>query len=367
MLAIGTEAMKRFNTSDILISGLSGLGVEIAKNICLSGVRSVTLHDLHCTTYRDLSAQYYLSEQDLGKNRAEACMQKVRELNGYVRVHSSTENLTNSLLSHFTCVILVDYPLTVQQEIDNYCHKNNIKFIACTTQGLWASVFCDFGPSFEVWDTDGEQPKTAILENITQEINPIISCISSQEHELATGDFIKFINLKGTSLNSNNTYKVKVINTNSFKLENIENKLAFESGEFIQVKYPEIIDFMNLSESLKNTKFGSIMMADFDRQVKLFALYRAYDELIEKIAKIGHCFDTKQIEEMSRQYTSIKIDSDIVDKFCHCIGANLAPIDSFIGGFVAQETLKACSGKFTPLNQWFMWTLSIVSLITFRS
>jgi ubiquitin-activating enzyme E1 len=25
---------------------------------------------------------------------------------------------------------------------------------------------------------------------------------------------------------------------------------------------------------------------------------------------------------------------------------------SFIGGVVAQEVLKACSGKFTPIHQW---------------
>ncbi len=26
---------------------------------------------------------------------------------------------------------------------------------------------------------------------------------------------------------------------------------------------------------------------------------------------------------------------------------------SFIGGIAAQEVLKACSGKFTPIHQWF--------------
>ena len=31
--------------ANILISGLGGLGVEVAKNVILSGVKSVTLHD----------------------------------------------------------------------------------------------------------------------------------------------------------------------------------------------------------------------------------------------------------------------------------------------------------------------------------
>jgi ubiquitin-activating enzyme E1 len=35
LYVMGREAMERMATSNILISGLGGLGVEIAKNICL--------------------------------------------------------------------------------------------------------------------------------------------------------------------------------------------------------------------------------------------------------------------------------------------------------------------------------------------
>ena len=42
---LGHEAMKRMQTSNVLVSGLRGLGVEVAKNLVLGGVKSVTLHD----------------------------------------------------------------------------------------------------------------------------------------------------------------------------------------------------------------------------------------------------------------------------------------------------------------------------------
>lgn len=45
LYVLGHEAMRRMATSDVLISGLGGLGVEIAKNVILGGVKSVTLHD----------------------------------------------------------------------------------------------------------------------------------------------------------------------------------------------------------------------------------------------------------------------------------------------------------------------------------
>ncbi len=54
---LGRDAMRKMKSSNILICGLGGLGVEIAKNIILGGVRSVTLHDTQNVTYDDLSAQ----------------------------------------------------------------------------------------------------------------------------------------------------------------------------------------------------------------------------------------------------------------------------------------------------------------------
>lgn len=54
---LGHEAMKRMQTSNVLISGLRGLGVEIAKNVILAGVKSVTLHDQGIAEWRDLSSQ----------------------------------------------------------------------------------------------------------------------------------------------------------------------------------------------------------------------------------------------------------------------------------------------------------------------
>ncbi len=48
------------------MSGLNGLGCEIAKNVLLGGVKSMTIHDTKETTLWDLSSQYYLSDKDVG-------------------------------------------------------------------------------------------------------------------------------------------------------------------------------------------------------------------------------------------------------------------------------------------------------------
>ncbi|NXO17612.1 UBA1 enzyme, partial [Oriolus oriolus] len=57
LYVLGHEAMKRMQTSNVLVSGLRGLGVEVAKNLVLGGVKSVTLHDPDPATWSDLASQ----------------------------------------------------------------------------------------------------------------------------------------------------------------------------------------------------------------------------------------------------------------------------------------------------------------------
>ncbi|NWS78833.1 UBA1 enzyme, partial [Crotophaga sulcirostris] len=57
LYVLGHEAMKRMQTSNVLVSGLRGLGVEVAKNLVLGGVKSVTLHDPQPAAWADLASQ----------------------------------------------------------------------------------------------------------------------------------------------------------------------------------------------------------------------------------------------------------------------------------------------------------------------
>jgi ubiquitin-activating enzyme E1 len=56
-------------------------------------------------------------------------------------------------------VVATDASLEECKRIDEICHSHQppIAFIRVETRGVFASVFCDFGPSFTVYDVDGEQ------------------------------------------------------------------------------------------------------------------------------------------------------------------------------------------------------------------
>jgi ubiquitin-activating enzyme E1 len=80
------DTMQKLLSTDVLVIGLGGVGVETAKNIILAGPRTVTLHDPQPASFSDLSSQFYLTEQDIGKPRAAASLSRLSELNRYVRV-----------------------------------------------------------------------------------------------------------------------------------------------------------------------------------------------------------------------------------------------------------------------------------------
>ena len=60
--AMGVEAVAKQAAASIFLSGAGALGVEIAKNIVLSGCKQFTLHDPKLVSWTDLSGQFFLNE-----------------------------------------------------------------------------------------------------------------------------------------------------------------------------------------------------------------------------------------------------------------------------------------------------------------
>jgi ubiquitin-like 1-activating enzyme E1 A len=52
----------------VLLIGLDGFGAEIAKNIILAGVNSVTFLDHRNVTKLDRCSQFFAPKEDIGKN-----------------------------------------------------------------------------------------------------------------------------------------------------------------------------------------------------------------------------------------------------------------------------------------------------------
>ena len=64
----GIEAQNRMRKANVLLITIKSLGSEIAKNIVLAGVGSLTVLDSGIVTEEDVASQFFVSEGDLGKN-----------------------------------------------------------------------------------------------------------------------------------------------------------------------------------------------------------------------------------------------------------------------------------------------------------
>ncbi|OVA02774.1 Ubiquitin/SUMO-activating enzyme E1 [Macleaya cordata] len=364
----GRETMRRLFASNILVSGMNGLGAEIAKNLILAGVKSVTLHDEGTVELWDLSSNFIFSEDDVGKNRALVSVQKLQELNNAVVISTLTTKLAKEKLSNFQAVVFTDISFEDAIEFDDYCHHHEppISFIKTEVRGLFGSVFCDFGPQFTVVDVDGEEPHTGIIASISNDNPALVSCVDDERLEFQDGDLVIFSEVRGmTELNDGKPRKVKNARPYSFELdEDTTNYGAYERGGIVtQVKQPKVLSFRTLREALKDP--GDFLLSDFSKFDRPPLLHLAFQALDKFKCEIGR-FPVAGSEEDAQKLVSVakninessgdgrlEIDEKLLRHFAFGSKAVLNPMAAMFGGIVGQEVVKACSGKFHPLFQFF--------------
>ncbi|KAI0053041.1 ubiquitin activating enzyme [Auriscalpium vulgare] len=359
LYVLGHEAMKRMATSNVLIIGMEGLGAEIAKNIVLAGVKSVTVFDPEPVVLRDLSTQFFLRETDLGKSRAEAAAPRLAELNAYVPVRNlggvAGQPITVDLVKGFQVVVLTNATLEKQLEIDDWAHENGVHFIAAETHGLFGSAFNDFGPKFTCVDPTGEQPLTGIIMSVDKDQDGIVTCLDETRHGLEDGDFVTFTEVKGMEeLNGCEPRKVTVKGPYTFSIGNTTSFGEYKSGGiFTQVKMPKIIEFKPLRESLKNPELFISDFAKFDRPATLHAGFQAlsqFQSLHQRLPLPRNVSDATALVELAKKLEA-DADEKVLTELAYQATGNLPPMIAVLGGFVAQEVLKAVSAKFHPTVQ----------------
>ncbi|XP_053627088.1 ubiquitin-like modifier-activating enzyme 1 [Cherax quadricarinatus] len=363
LYVLGHQAMQKMSTSDVLVCGLGGLGVEIAKNIILSGVRSVTLHDTTTVTWRDLTTQYFLRASDLTKNRALACCLRLAELNSYVSVSASVSEVTQEFLQGYSVVVLTDTDLEEQVRVSQECRRLGISFLSAATYGVFGQLFCDFGKSFTAEDVDGREPASLRVADITREEEGVVTCIVNQRLGLRDGDLVTFSNIKGmTQLNHCSPTEVKVLNPSSFAIGDTRSFSEYEGGGVVtQVKVPKTFNFKSLEESLAAPTFVVVDELKSGRSQVLHIAFQALHQYVKKAGALPRPWNDEDANKFLECFYDVNntnpakvedVNENILRIFSKVASGTLAPMNSVIGSIASQEVIKACSGKFTPVFQW---------------
>uniref|UniRef100_A0A8C3F3V9 E1 ubiquitin-activating enzyme n=1 Tax=Chrysemys picta bellii TaxID=8478 RepID=A0A8C3F3V9_CHRPI len=348
---LGHEAMKRLQNASVLVSGLRGLGVEIAKNIILGGVKSVTLHDTEPAQWADLASQFYLREEDLGKNRAEVSQPRLAELNSYVPVSVHTGALTEDFLSPFQVVVLTNSPLEEQLRVGGICHSKGIKMVVADTRGLFGQLFCDFGDDMVVTDTNGEQPLSAMISMITKGCPGEVTCLDEARHGFESGDFVSFTEVDGMKeLNHCPPMEIKVLGPYTFSIGDTSSFSEYVRGGIVsQVKMPQKISFKPLSVALAEPDFVVTDFGKFEHPAQLHLAFQALHDFQRQHQRLPR--PRSEVGPGLWEWARVARAGSGAGNLSGSRVGGWAPL-SMCPCPDAPPLPQACSGKFMPITQW---------------
>lgn len=132
-------------------------------------------------------------------------------------------------------------------------------------------------------------------------------------------------------------------------------------GVAVQVKMPKKLNFKAYSEAVASPEFVMTDFGKFDRPAVLHICFLALHQFVKETGSkpkpwsAAHADKFLEIFKAVNDASSAKVDEfdeDIVRKFANTCAGEIVAMDAVIGGIVAQEVMKACSGKFSPLYQW---------------
>ena len=240
----GRDEQQRIARASVLISGLDGLGAEVAKNLVLSGIAECFIHD-----DRPLSgsgntheswANFYISEMAVDSahqqqqqqqqqeqqsqqghagqksssggsscgvtfSRADATVEALRRQNPMVDVQVLRGSLLAArggedgrgasavpgapkpvnLVRHFDLVILVGHSHASIEEVNAACRADGVPLIAAGVEGLVAWVFNDFGPHFTTHNADGQPPLEFLVEGVSRDNPALLTTIKANPDDVS--------------------------------------------------------------------------------------------------------------------------------------------------------------------------------------
>lgn len=303
----GIDSQRSLRSAKILIISMNGLGAEVAKNIILSGVKSVTFMDNVIATEAESFSQFLIPCDKIGSNRAVASVERAKALNPLVTVRAVSNAVTSIQeedLKIYDVIVAIEQDTETITRLDSICRGNNIKFFSADVFGMFGYFFSDL-----------------------------------QHHEYM---------MEVPKLGKNQA------NDSSEKLTRVENFPSFKEAfgvDFTTEENKPQLYRMEPSYFLLRLlmKFKHEMKRNPTESEEDFNLLSKFRD--EELADL--CYPTNRLSD---------------DLLRSCVGFPVSPVCAIIGAMVAQEVIKAVSHKDHPnKNMFFFNPLSNVGHVQFLS
>jgi len=152
----GADGQAKLEKSHFCLLGAGPEGTETLKNLVLPGVGRFTIVDNAKVTERDLANNFFVTEAELGKNRAEVVAAWLHEINPDVKhvdplVKSPIEliELNPDFVTNYTFIVATDLPERSYMRLAESCFAHKIPLVITRVYG-WMSYLRMQLPSYPV-------------------------------------------------------------------------------------------------------------------------------------------------------------------------------------------------------------------------
>ncbi|MCJ1282987.1 hypothetical protein MMC26_002314 [Xylographa opegraphella] len=315
----GVRAQEKLRNAKILLIGMKALANEIAKNLVLAGIGSLTVVDDQPVAEDDLGAQFFISEQHIGVNRAEAALPQIQKLNPRVALHAVTTSVLlqpPEYYSAFTLVIATDLPLVSLSTINSCCRLSSRPFYAAQTFGFYGYVFADLIKHTFVIEREQSNVMTQLKpETATRRV---IASTTKKEN----GKMIELV--------TKEEIYSQIVLANSSPLSQFE--------------------LSSMRRKLNVTPLISCLRALWEYQSLVQTPYptpsHANIKLFTQLA-------TEKHKELQLPTESLR--AEFLRSFLQNLGSEISPVCAFLGGQLAQDVINVVGGKGQPIQNLLLF------------
>ena len=201
-----------------------------------------------------------------------------------------------------------------------------------------------------------------MISSIINDENGVVTCLDEQRHGFEDGMFVTFSEVKGMSEVNGKEFKIKVLGPYSFSIGDTTAFSKYIRGGYAhQVKKPSTLNFKPINEAYKEpiSVISDFTKMDDTNTIHLgFNTYYSFIEKFNHAPRPWHKEDADKFVELANEINNTvfkfeNIMEPALRLFSSTSVGQISPLHAVIGGTAAQEVMKACSGKFSPIFQYF--------------
>lgn len=310
----GMEAQTNLRNSKILLINLTGVGVEIVKNLVLGGVGSLTLMDCSKVSEQELNSNFFIDKSQVGMLKVDASKDRIEDMNPRVQFQTDSRNwedLKESEFSQFQLIVCTGFNSEQLSKLNKISRNLNIPLIACSVHGMYGFIF-----------------------------NDLIKCESWIKQERLDSRKVGDINDVSKIL------ALEDITENDIKLQKVLVENSYRSwdelsGKYLHKQYPT-------ERRQKRRIIGALISLLALLELPEVYLHKDIEDVIIKEDEMKN-YIRKVLNKLELP-DSIQMEDMDLKKFIRNAYCEYQPTNAIIGGVVSQDIINTLVHKELPIN-----------------